>query len=229
MIKSTTSPTRNVIERRLPRLRHPVSHRRRHLTRPPRDTPGHTRSEPPQCGVTPNDAGITPALVPDNLRHHDIPCTAATLPQTAAIPRQYPLMLCGQDSAQCNHLCSTRRSELAPCDSADGFDDPELLVLGHAILAKQCELGFGCPLAVSEVPERAVIIGHNRAEFLKMVMLLLGWGPPTPEFARAISKRRLKDSPARHGQTTTQSDGDSSTDRLQFYPVASLNLPDSVR
>ena len=29
MIKSTTSPARNVIERRLPRLRHPVSHRRR--------------------------------------------------------------------------------------------------------------------------------------------------------------------------------------------------------
>ena len=77
MIKSTTSPARSVIERRLPRLRHPVSHRRRHLTRPARNTPGHTRSEPPQCGVTPNDAGITPALVPENLRHHDIPCAAA--------------------------------------------------------------------------------------------------------------------------------------------------------
>ena len=124
---------------------------------------------------------------------------------------------------------SPTRSELAPCDSANGFDDPQLLALGHAILVKQCELGFGCPLAVSEVPKQAVITGHNRAEFLKMAMLLLGWGPPTPEFARAISKRRLKDSPARHGQTRTQSDGDSSTDRLQFYPVASLNLPDSVR
>ena len=91
-------------------------------------------------------------------------------------------MLCGQDFAQCNHLCSTRRSELASCDSADGFDDPELLALDHAILVKPCELGFGYPVAVSEVPEQAVITGHNRAEFLDMAMLLLGRGPPTPEF-----------------------------------------------
>ena len=62
-------------------------------------------------------------------------------------------MLCGQDSVRCNHLCSARRPELAPCDSADGFDDPELLALGHAILVKQCELGFGYPVAASEVPE----------------------------------------------------------------------------
>ena len=58
--------------------------------------------------------------------------------------------------------CSAARtspSELAPCDSTDGFDDPELLVLGHAILFKQCELGFGYPVAVSEVPEQAVITG----------------------------------------------------------------------
>ena len=76
-------------------------------------------------------------------------------------------------------LCSAARtppSELAPCDSTDGFDDPELLALGHAILVKQCELGFGYPVAVSEVPEQAVITGHNRAEFLKMAMLLLGRG-----------------------------------------------------
>ena len=78
MIKSTTPPTRSVIARGLPRLQPPVSHRRRHLMRPARDTPGHTRSEPPQCGVTPNDAAIMPALVPKNLRHHDIPCAAAT-------------------------------------------------------------------------------------------------------------------------------------------------------
>ena len=71
---------------------------------------------------------------------------------------------------------SPTRSELAPCDSADGFDDPQLLALGHAILVKQCELGFGCLLAVSEVPKQAVITGHNRAEFLKMAMLLLGRG-----------------------------------------------------
>ena len=43
---------------------------------------------------------------------------------------------------------SPTSSELAPCDSADGFDDPELLALGHAILVKQCELGSGCPLEI---------------------------------------------------------------------------------
>ena len=62
-------------------------------------------------------------------------------------------MLCGQDSARYNHLYSARRPKLAACDSADGFDDPELLALGHAILVKQCELGFGYPVAASEVPE----------------------------------------------------------------------------
>ena len=130
-------------------------------------------------------------------------------------------MFSGQDAAQCNHLCAARRSELPPCDSADCFDDPELLALGHAILDKQCELGFGYAVATSEVSEQAVITGHNRAESLEMAILLLGRGPPIPEFARAVSKRRLKDPPARHGQTTTQSNGDLSTNRLQFYPVAS--------
>ena len=69
------------------------------------------------------------------------------------------------------------------CHPADGFDDPELLALGHVILDKQCELGFGYAVAASEVSEQAVITSHNRAEFL--------------------SKRRLKDPPACHGQTTT--------------------------
>ena len=110
-------------------------------------------------------------------------------------------MLCSQDAAQCNHLCTARRSELPPYDSADGFDDPELLALGHAILDKQCELGFGYAVAASEVSEQAVITSHNRAEFL--------------------SKWRLKDPPARHDQTTTQSNGDLSTNHLLFYPVAS--------
>ena len=75
--------------------------------------------------------------------------------------------------------CSAARTppwEPAPCDSADGFDDPELMALGHAILVKQCELGFGYPVAASEVPEQAVITSHNRADFLKMTMLLLGRG-----------------------------------------------------
>ena len=112
-------------------------------------------------------------------------------------------MFSGQDAAQCNHLCAARRSELPPCDSADCFDDSELLALGHAILDEQCELGFGYAVATSEVSEQAVITGHNRAESLEMAILLLGRGPPIPEFARAVSKRRLKDCLARHGETTT--------------------------
>ena len=39
------------------------------------------------------------------------------------------LMLCGQDDADCNRLCSARRSELAPCGWAAGFDDRELFEL----------------------------------------------------------------------------------------------------
>ena len=39
------------------------------------------------------------------------------------------LMLCGQDDDDCNRLCSARRSELAPCDRAAGFDDRELFEL----------------------------------------------------------------------------------------------------
>ena len=50
------------------------------------------------------------------------------------------------------------------------------MALGHTILVKQCELGFGYPVATSEVPEQAVITSHNRADFLKMIMLLLGRG-----------------------------------------------------
>ena len=39
------------------------------------------------------------------------------------------LMLCGQDDDDCNRLCSARRSELAPCGGAAGFDDRELFEL----------------------------------------------------------------------------------------------------
>ena len=147
MIKSATPPARSVIERSLPRLRHPVSHRRRHLTRPARDTPGHTRSEPLQCGVTPNDAGLPPPLVPENLRHHNIPCVAATpsangrssqtIPPHALQPRRRPmqpplrrsslgtatLRLCGRlrrprtAGAGPRHLRQTVRAGLRLCRS----------------------------------------------------------------------------------------------------------------
>ena len=38
-------------------------------------------------------------------------------------------------------------------------DDPELLALSHAMLVKQCQLGFGYPVAISEAHEQAVISG----------------------------------------------------------------------
>ena len=39
------------------------------------------------------------------------------------------LMLCEQDDDDCNRLCSARRSELAPCGWAAGFDDREMFEL----------------------------------------------------------------------------------------------------
>ena len=161
------------------------------------------------------------------------------------------LMVCGQGDDDCNRLCSARRSELAPCDRAAGFDDrelfelllapghrsplyrsshlaarfalglatgqewshfyylnggaeiarvevpdwladdPELLALSHAMLVKQCELGLGYPVAISEAHEQAVITGHDREEFRRLTLMLLEQrGLPTPESAKATSKRR---------------------------------------
>ena len=161
------------------------------------------------------------------------------------------LMLCGQDDDDCNRLCSARRSELAPCDRAAGFDDrelfelvlapghrsplyrsirlaarfalglatgqewshfyylnggaeiarvevpdwlvddPELLALSHTMLVKQCELGLGYPVAISEAHEQAVITGHDREEFRRLTLMLLEQrGLPTPESAKSFSKRR---------------------------------------
>ena len=161
------------------------------------------------------------------------------------------LMLCGQDDDDCNRLCSARRSELAPCDRAAGFDDrelfelvlapghrsplyrsirlaarfalglatgqewshfyylnggaeiarvevpdwlvddPELLALSHTMLVKQCELGLGYPVAISEAHEQAVITGHDREEFRRLTLMLLEQrGLPTGESAKNVSKRR---------------------------------------
>ena len=142
-------------------------------------------------------------------------------PRTTEIAGAVRLMLCGQCDDDCNRLCSARRSELAPCGWAAGFDDremfelllepghrsplyqsshlaarfalgltvgeqwnhfyylnggaeiacvevpdwlaedSELLALSHAMLVKQCELGMGYPVAVSEAHEQAVISGHG--------------------------------------------------------------------
>ena len=56
-------------------------------------------------------------------------------PRTAEAAGAVRLMLCDQGDAECNRICSARRSELVPCDAAAGFDDREifepLLEPGH--------------------------------------------------------------------------------------------------
>ena len=131
-------------------------------------------------------------------------------------------MLCSQDAAQCNHLCTARRSELPPCDSADGFDDPELLALGHAILDKQCELGFGYAVAASEVSEQAVITGHNHAEFLEMAILLLGRGAAHSRIRQGRIQAAIEGSPG-----ASRSNHDTVKRRFE-YKSPSI-LPGSVR
>ena len=161
------------------------------------------------------------------------------------------LMLCDRGDADCNRLCTARRSDLASCEGAAGFDDrelfepvlepghrsplyrsshlaarfalgmatgeewsafyylngggeiarvevpdwlaedSELLALSHAILVRQCELGFGYPVAVSETHEQAVISGHYREEFRRITLILLEQrGLPTAESVNVFSKRR---------------------------------------
>ena len=68
--------------------------------------------------------------------------------------------------------------------------DPQLLALSHAMLAKQCELGFGYPVAISEAHEQAVVTGRDREEFRKLALMLMEQsGLPTPESAKTVSKR----------------------------------------
>ena len=70
-------------------------------------------------------------------------------------------------------------------------DDPELLALSHAMLVKQCELGLGYPVAISEAHEQAVVSGHDREEFRRLTLMLLEQrGLPTTESAKSFSKRR---------------------------------------
>ena len=160
-------------------------------------------------------------------------------------------MLCERGDGDCNRLCTARRSDLASCDDAAGFDDrelfelalgpghrsplyrsshlaarfalglatgqewshfyylnggaeiarvevpdwlvndPELLALSHAMLVKQCQLGLGYPVAISEAHEQAVITGHDRQEFRRLTLMLLEQrGLPYGESAKATSKRR---------------------------------------
>ena len=172
-------------------------------------------------------------------------------PGTAEVAGAVRLMLCDQGDADCNRLCTARRSQSETCDAAAGFDnrelfelllepghrsplyysshlaarfalglatgqewshfyylngggeiarvevpdwlahDPELLALSHAMLVRQCELGLGYPVAISEAHEQAVITGHDREEFRRMTLMILEQcGLPTAESAKVFSKRR---------------------------------------
>ncbi len=171
-------------------------------------------------------------------------------PQTTEVAGAVRVCLCGSDATECTRRCSARRSDLAQCDGAAGFDDRELfdallesghrsplyqsgrvesrfalgltvgtewshfyyvnsgteiarvevpdwvaedaklLALGHALLVRQCELGLGYPVAISEAHEQAVVSGHDRAEFRRLaIMLMEQQGLPTPESAKTVSKR----------------------------------------
>ena len=172
-------------------------------------------------------------------------------PRTTEAAGALRLMLCDRGDADCNNLCTARRSDLPSCDRAAGCDDrelfevllepghrsplyrsshlaarfalglatgqewshfyylnggaeiarvevpdwladdPELLALSHAMLVRQCELGLGYPVAISEAHEQAVISGRDREEFRRLTLMLLEQrGLPTPESAKAFSKRR---------------------------------------
>ena len=50
-------------------------------------------------------------------------------PRTTEVAGAVRLMLCGQGDADCNRLCTARRSDLASCDCAAGFDDREVFEL----------------------------------------------------------------------------------------------------
>ena len=83
-------------------------------------------------------------------------------------------------------------AEIARVEVPDWLaQDPELLALSHAMLVRQCQLGLGYPVAISEAHEQAVITGHDREEFRRLTLMLLEQrGLPTPESAKAFSKRR---------------------------------------
>ncbi len=171
-------------------------------------------------------------------------------PQTTEVAGAVRACLCVSNPVECTRRCSARRSDLAQCDSAAGFDDrelfdallepghrsplyqtgrrashfaldlavgaewsrfyyvnggtevarvevpdwvaedPDLLALSHAMLAKQCELGLGYPVVISEAHEQAVVSGRDREEFRKLTLMLMEQnGLPTPESAKTFSKR----------------------------------------
>ena len=68
--------------------------------------------------------------------------------------------------------------------------NPDLLAMSHGMLARQCELGMGYPVVISEAHEQAVITGHDREEFRRLALMLLERrGLQTDESAKTMSKR----------------------------------------
>ena len=66
-------------------------------------------------------------------------------------------------------------------------EQPELLDTVHAVVAEQCRLGWGYPVALSEAHEQAVIRGGEREAFLRMVGSALN----DHGLAAALSAKRL--------------------------------------
>ena len=193
----------------------------------------------PTCSSQNASSPPCPALRDASTNRRPVAVAAYTSrPRTTEVAGAVRLMLCEQGDADCHRLCSARRSELAPCDRAAGFDDrelfelvlepghrsplyrsshlaarfalglatgqewshfyylnggaeiarveapdwlasdPELLALSHTMLVKQCQLGLGYPVAISEAHEQAVISGHDREEFRRMALLAPGTARP---------------------------------------------------
>ena len=66
-------------------------------------------------------------------------------------------------------------------------EQPELLDTVHTVVAEQCRLGWGYPVALSEAHEQAVIRGGEREAFLRMVGSALN----DHGLAAALSAKRL--------------------------------------
>ena len=83
-------------------------------------------------------------------------------------------------------------AEIARVEIPDWLaQDSELLSVSHAMLVKQCQLGPGYPVAISEAHEQAMITGHDREEFRRITLMLLEQrGLPAPESTKSFSKRR---------------------------------------
>jgi hypothetical protein len=70
-------------------------------------------------------------------------------------------------------------------------DHPRLLGLSHAFVVRQCRLGQGYPVVISEAHQQAVVTGRDRREFRNaMLNELEKHGLPASESSKSLSKRR---------------------------------------